>query len=165
VLRGYGFRGFQRVTDVFEVNVARMFTEALGPRGYKAEECGFVQMVAVNTDPAFDDALKGKGFARELLRWRMERHWEECRDLKTGTKGRLTPVILDTTTEQGVRSYERLGFEVVGRFVPETGTDKDGYKISKKLGKDERVRLSKEAKEHTVMKVMIKMPPDISLKP
>jgi hypothetical protein len=85
--------------------------------------------------------------------------------LKTGTKGRLTPVILDTTTEQGVRSYERLGFEVVGRFVPETGTDKDGYKISKKLGKDERVRLSKEAKEHTVMKVMIKMPPDISLKP
>lgn len=158
--RGYGIGGFQRVTDVFEENVNRMFKESLGPRGFKAEECGFVQMTAVNTDPEFDAVLKGKGFARQLLQWRIDRHWEECKDPKFGTNSKITPVILDTTTKQGINAYERLGFELINQYVPDTGTDKNGYRLKKDLSKDEKARLAAEAKEHCIMRIMIKMPPE-----
>lgn len=157
-LRAYGIGGFMRISDVFEANLHRMFKEVLEPRGSKFEECGFVQMVAMNTDPQFDDALKGRGYARQLLQWRVDRHWEECKDPKTGTSGKITPVILDTTTDQGINAYKKLGFEVVNHKALDTGTDKNGFTIAKSLPKEERDRLTAEAKKHCVSTVMIKMP-------
>lgn len=159
VVKSYGIAGFQRITDVFEANVQRMFKESLTPLGFKPEECGFVQMIAMNTDPNFDEVLVGKGYARQLLQWRMDKHWADCRDVKTGTGGKLTPVILDTTTDQGIKSYEKLGFKLVNSFKPDTGTDKDGYELRKDLSKEEKQRLVAEAKETCVSSIMIKMPP------
>jgi hypothetical protein len=98
-----------------------------------------------------------------LFQWRMERHWAECKDLKAGTGGKVTPVILDTTTDQGIRSYESLGFEVVNRHVLDTGTDADGFKLKKGLSKEERRRLAAEAREKCVMTIMFKMHPDTTL--
>ncbi|KIW04483.1 uncharacterized protein PV09_04242 [Verruconis gallopava] len=160
VLRGYGISGFRRITDVFEENVQRMFKESLAPLGFKPEECGFVQMIAVNTDPEFDAELKGKGFARQLLQWRIDHHWKECKNVKTGTGGKMTPVILDTTTEQGITAYKRLRFELVNQYIPNTGTDKNGYKLDKNLDPEEKRRLAEEAMENCVMSIMVKMPPE-----
>ena len=155
-LRAYGISGFMRVSDVYEAAVHRMFKEMLDPRGYRAEECGFVQMLAVNTDPAFDGALKGKGHARQLLQWRIDKHWKECSDLNGPTNGKVTPVILDTTTAQGIEAYKRLGFELISQQVIETGTDKDGFKFKRNLSKEEKDNLMAEARTHCVSSVMIK---------
>jgi hypothetical protein len=158
VLVGYGIGGFHRVTDIYEACIHKMFKKALDRRGSKFEECGFVQMLAMNTEPEYDHVLKGKGLARQLLQWRIDRHWEECKDPATGTGGKLTPVILDTTTDQGIEAYKKLGFELGEQYHFDTGTDKDGFKLAKDMSKEERARLAAEAKERCFTAVMLKMP-------
>jgi hypothetical protein len=161
-IRGYGISAFSRISDIYEGNVQRMFKESLVPRGFKPEECGFVQMTALNFDPELEAIVKGQGYARQLLQWRVEKHWEECKDLKSGTDGKMTPVILDTSTEQGVRAYRQLGFESVNQHILDTKVDKNGFKLSKGLSKQEKEEIAAEARKESILRVMIKMPPNAS---
>lgn len=63
-------------------------------------------------------------------------------------------MILDTTTEQGIRAYVRLGFEVLGERKVATGTDARG--IALKKGAEDDVK--QEAAKICVQRVMMKMP-------
>lgn len=139
----YGITGFYRITAVFETNVKSMFEKTLKdvrPSGYNEEECGFVQMIASNP------AHAGKGYASALLKHQMEEHFTQFPD---------KPVILDTTTKQGLNAYERLGFELLAQTPVDTGTDAGGIRL--KVNADESAR--KLAKETCVQRVMIKVPP------
>jgi GNAT superfamily N-acetyltransferase len=138
----YGLTGLYRVDMVFEANVKKMWEKTLpelSPKGLKEHECAFVQMLASN--PKF----AGKGYASALLKWGIEQHFLEFPD---------RPVILDTTTTQGIRAYERLGFKLLAETPVDTGTDKGGIKL--KNGASEEVR--KEAREICVQRVMAKLP-------
>lgn len=106
----YGIRGIYRVNFVYEANVELLFKTA----GIKSEECAFVQMIAVNPE----NILQRQGYARNLLQWQMERHWWQLPNI---------PVCLDTSTEQGVRAYEQLGFSKIGDMPVDTGTDTLGF--------------------------------------
>src|ERR1700759_5183011 len=98
-----------------------MFATATKQFGVKAEDCGFVQMVACNPQYA------GKGYASKLLARQIELHQAEFPGV---------PVVLDTTTQQGIRAYERLGFKLFGERKVATGTDKMGIKLKKGAGTD-----------------------------
>lgn len=139
----YGLTGVYRITSVFEAHVKSMFEKTLKdipPNGYKEEECGFVQMIAANP------AHAGKGYASALLKHQMGEHFNQFPD---------KPVILDTTTQQGLKTYVRLGFELLAETPVDTGTDAGGIRL--KATADEATR--KLAKETCIQRIMIKVPP------
>ena len=72
---------------------------------------------------ASNGAYRGKGLARELLRWKIER-----------TEG---DVVLDTSTTQGTRTYERMGFKVLGETEVETRCDALGIRLAKTKQREE----------------------------
>ena len=135
----YGPGGFYRIDQIFEANVKKMLADSLRPRGIKADECGFIQMLAAN--PRF----AGKGYASALLEWQMEQHFKQFPE---------HPVVLDTTTEQGIRTYTRLGYELLAEVLVNTGTDANGFKL--KPGASDEVK--SEAQRICVQRVMVKMP-------
>ncbi|QDS72787.1 hypothetical protein FKW77_005727 [Venturia effusa] len=137
---GYGLKSIYRVQAIFENNVEQMFNAHVKARsGFQPADCGFVQMLASN--PKF----VGRGYASALLDWKCEKHFEEFEGV---------PVILDTTTEQGIRAYFRLGFEVLEERPVATGTDARG--ITLKRDADESVK--EEAAKMCVQRVMMKIP-------
>ena len=135
----YGLGGFYRIDQVFEANVKNMLADSLGPRGIKADECGFVQMLAANPRYA------GKGNASALLKWQMEEHFKEYPE---------HPIVLDTTTEQGIRTYTKLGYELLVEIPVNTGTDAKGFKL--KPGSSDDVKSA--AERICVQRVMVRMP-------
>ena len=138
----YGFTGLNRIEYVYEENVRKMWARTLSslpPNGFRESECGFVQMLAAN--PKF----AGKGYASALLKHQMAEHFAEFPE---------RPVLLDTTTLQGIRAYERLGFRLLAETPVVTGTDKYGMKLKKPEGEEAR----KETREMCVQRVMVKMP-------
>lgn len=139
----YGPTGFYRIEAVFEANVKTMFAKTLKdvrPTGYKSEECAFVQMIAINPTHA------GKGLASALLKHQIDEHFAQFPD---------KPVILDTTTKQGLHTYDRLGFELLAQMPVDSGTDAGGIRL--KADADESVK--KLAKETCIQRIMIKVPP------
>ena len=100
----------------FERDLEALSASLLSPLGYKKDDCGFVLLIG--TDPQF----KGKGYAAQLLQWQIKRHRE-------GFPG--VPVVLDTTTDQAQKVYEKIGFRYLGKRRVETGTDSDGIKLAK----------------------------------
>jgi len=115
----YGVSCVYRVNFVFEANVDNMFTKA----GVDAENCGFVQMLAAN--PVF----KGNGSASRLLAWQLERHAVEYPGVD---------VVLDTTTESGLRAYTRLSFVQIASTSVNTGTDALGVLLAKDASEETR---------------------------
>jgi GNAT superfamily N-acetyltransferase len=105
----YGFTGIHRIDSIFEANIAKMFKAA------KVAEADhhFVQKLASNPE------YQGKRYASHLLRWKIE---------QLEGKG---SVVLDTTTAQGVRAYERMGFKLLGETEVQTGCDEHGIKLGK----------------------------------
>jgi GNAT superfamily N-acetyltransferase len=136
----YGFAGLSKVEFTYESNVHALFTETLAPRSLTEKSCGFVRMIAANPNFA------GKGYASRLLEWRMQKHFEE----HVGV-----PVLLDTSTAQGVRAYLRLGFELLGERSVDTGTNAGGFRLKG----DESEEVLEEARKTCVQRVMIKLPP------
>lgn len=139
----YGLTGAYRITSVFEAHVKSMFEKTLKdipPSGYQEEECGFVQMIAANP------AHAGKGYASALLKHQIDQHFVQFPD---------KPVILDTTTQQGLRAYLKLGFELLAETPVNTGTDAGGIRL--KANADEATR--RLAKETCIQRIMIKVPP------
>jgi GNAT superfamily N-acetyltransferase len=134
-----GISAFLRV-DKFEKGISSLLTSTLPPRGIKRENSAFVQMIASN--PIYS----GKGYASKLLEWQMKQHFEEFPD---------KPVLLDTTTKQAIRAYERLGWEMLAEKELETGTDKDGFWLRRGASQEEK----REAREVCLQRVMILMPP------
>ena len=134
-----GFKGFYRANFVFEANVEAMFATTDKQFGVNAKDCGFVQMVATNPPYA------GKGYASALLARQIGLHEAEFPSV---------PTILDTTTEQGIRAYERLGFKTFGEKKVNTGTDKEGIRLKKGASKE----VMDEAEKVCIQRVMIKIP-------
>lgn len=139
-LTGYGLRCIYRIQVIFEGNVEQMFDATVKTKsGFYPADCGFVQMVAIN--PKF----AGKGYASALLKWKCEQHFQEFKGV---------PVILDTTTEQGIRAYERLGFELLDERKVITGTDANGFPLKE----DAEESVKEEAARICIQRVMIKIP-------
>jgi GNAT superfamily N-acetyltransferase len=139
-LRGYGLRCIYRIQVIFEGNVEQMFNATVKPKsGFHPADCGFVQMVAINPKYA------GKGYASALLKWKCEQHFQEFKRV---------PVILDTTTEQGIRAYKRLGFDLLDERKVATGTDAGGFPLKK----DAEENVKEEAARICIQRVMIKIP-------
>ena len=138
----YGITGFYRIQLVFEANVKSMFARSLSDlpsRGFREEDCGFVQMLASNPSYA------GKGYASTLLKYQMERHFEQHPS---------QPVILDTTTMQGIKAYEKLDFRLLAQTAVQTNTDARGIRL--KTDQDEKVR--EDGRKTCIQRVMVKMP-------
>lgn len=136
----YGLKSIYRLQAIFENNVNQMFSlHVKAKSGFQPADCGFVQMLAIN--PKF----AGKGYASALLKWRCEQHFQDFKDI---------PVILDTTTEQGIRAYVRLGFELLDERKVETGTDSSGIALKK----DAESSVKEEAAKICIQRVMMKMP-------
>ena len=135
----YGFGAFHRIDDIFEANIKKMFGETLGPRGINDHNCGFMQMIASN------QAYAGKGYASALLKWQIEQHFKDF-------PGK--PVVLDTTTEQGIRAYQRLGFELLAERPVDTGTDGGGFLLKKDANEATR----EAGRKMCVQRVMIRIP-------
>ncbi|OCT49792.1 hypothetical protein CLCR_07390 [Cladophialophora carrionii] len=138
----YGLTGFYRIDLVFEENIAKMWARTLPdlpPQGFKESDCGFVQMIARNPKYA------RKGYASGLLKYQMDQHFAEFPD---------RPVLLDTTTLEGIRAYERLGFKLLAETPVDTGTDAGGMKLTK----DASEEVKKEAQEICVQRVMARLP-------
>jgi ribosomal protein S18 acetylase RimI-like enzyme len=93
---------------------------------------------------AINPKYAGKGYASALLAHQIGEHFKAFPS---------KPVILDTSTEQGVRVYERLGFQLLEERPVATRTDSRGISPSK----DKALAL-KEAKTVCVQRVMIKAP-------
>lgn len=129
----YGLAGIHRVNFVFEGNVDKMFAQA----GVRAEEYGFVQMLAANP------THQGNGSASRLLAWQMARHHAEHADVG---------VVLDTTTEAGVRAYKRLGFEEIGSMPVRAGTDSMGFLLRADATEEAKI----VAEKGCVQRVMIR---------
>ncbi|KAE9968113.1 hypothetical protein EG328_007783 [Venturia inaequalis] len=141
-LANYGLTSIYRLQAIFESNVDQMFaTHVQAKSGFLPADCGFVQMLAIN--PKF----AGRGYASALLGWKCARHFEEFGGV---------PVILDTTTEAGVRAYLRLGFEVLEERMVHTGTDAGGILLKGDAGGG----VKEEAARVCVQRVMMKMPDD-----
>jgi GNAT superfamily N-acetyltransferase len=138
-LKSYGLNSLWRILGVFEANVEKMLNAQVKPRGFQPSECGFVQMLASNPKYA------GKGYASALLKWQLQRHFEEFEGV---------PVILDTSTEQGVRAYLKLGFELLDQRKVATGTDARGIALKR----DTEDSVKEEATKVCAQRVMIKMP-------
>lgn len=132
----YGAAGIYRLNFTFEGNIAKLFKQA----NVDDAACGFVQMLASNPKCA------GRRASSRLLEWQMARHWERLPSV---------PIVLDTTTEQAIRAYEKLGFDILGSIPVRSGTDKDGFKLA--AGATEEVRT--EAKQVTIQRIMLAKPP------
>lgn len=100
---------------MFEGNVADLFKQA------GIDELGYHFVSMLGTNPEY----KGNGFGRTLLAWQIK-EWRA-----QTSPGRGLGVVLDTTTERAIKIYQGLGFAVMGERHVETGTDKDGIKLSK----------------------------------
>lgn len=143
----YGVTGFHRIDVVYEANVKSMFAKtlkAVPPNGYREHDCGFVQMVAINPSHA------GKGYAATLLKYQIDRHFQEYPD---------RPVVLDTTTTNAIKVYEKLGFRLLAETPVDTGTDAGGFPLSPNA--DEATK--KLARETCVQRVMLLLPPERAL--
>lgn len=105
----YGLGGIYRIEGVFEANIAKMFKAV----GVVESDHDFVQMLASNPE------YQGKRYASQLLRWKIET-----------LEGRGS-VVLDTTTTQGLKAYERMGFELLGEMEVQTGCDDLGIRLGK----------------------------------
>jgi GNAT superfamily N-acetyltransferase len=145
----YGLRGLHRIDTVFEGNIKKMFSETLPKENsqlgrsasIKEVDCAFVQMLASN------QAFAGKRYGSALFAHQLEQHFKEFPD---------RPVLLDTTTDQGIRAYEKLGFRILARTPVDTGTDESGFKLRKNATDEVR----KKGRETCVQSVMIKLPPE-----
>lgn len=140
----YGLTGVYRIELVFEKNIHNMWAKTLPnlpPHGFKEQDCGFVQMIASNPKCA------GKRYASELLEHQCRKHFAEYPD---------RPVILDTTTMQGVRAYERLGFKLLAEVPTNAGTDAKGIRLRSNASE----QVKKEATETCIQRVMAKLPGD-----
>ncbi|KIW18823.1 hypothetical protein PV08_03112 [Exophiala spinifera] len=138
----YGLRGLHRIDSVFEANIHSMFSKTLPdlpPKGFEEKECGFVQMIARN--PRYT----GKGYASQLLQYQLEQHFAKHPDV---------PVILDTTTKDAIRAYERLGFKLLAEKPLDTGTDETGILLKGAVEDQTRQRI----REHCVQRIMVKLP-------
>ncbi|KIW88169.1 uncharacterized protein Z519_11280 [Cladophialophora bantiana CBS 173.52] len=138
----YGLTGFYRIQLVFEENIHKMWTRTLPdlpPHGFKEDECGFVQMIASNPKYA------GKRYASALLNYKIEQHFAEFPD---------RPVILDTTTTQGIRAYEKLGFKLLAEVPVDSGTDAQGMKLKSNASGE----IKTEARETCIQRVMARLP-------
>ncbi|KAJ8101761.1 hypothetical protein POJ06DRAFT_70449 [Lipomyces tetrasporus] len=100
----------------FERDLEVLSMSLLSPLGYKKDGCSFVLLIA--TDPEFS----GNGYGAQLLQWQIERHRREFPGV---------PVVLDTTTAQAQRVYEKLGFRYLESRTVQTGTDSNGIKLAK----------------------------------
>jgi len=98
----------------FERDLETLNLSVLSPLGYKREGCGFVFMLAANPE------YRGKSYAALLLQREIQVHREHFPGV---------PVVLDTTTDQALRVYERLGFRELGRRRIEAVTDAEGIKV------------------------------------
>lgn len=138
----YGLTGMYRIQMVFEENVHSMFAKTLPevlPSGLKDSDCAFIQMIASNPKYA------GKRYASGLFKYQMEQHFAQYPD---------RPVILDTTTTQGIRAYERLGFKLLAEVPVETGTDAQGIRLKS----DASEEIKRQAKETCIQRVLVKLP-------
>ncbi|KIX07326.1 uncharacterized protein Z518_01979 [Rhinocladiella mackenziei CBS 650.93] len=138
----YGPTGLYRIEMVFESNIQSMWAKTLPdlpPNGWKEQDCGFVQMLASNPKYA------GKRFASALLKDQIEQHFAQYPD---------RPVILDTTTLQGIRAYEKLGFKLLSETPVNTKTDAKGIRL--KADASEEVK--RQARETCIQRVMVKLP-------
>ncbi|KAL6252667.1 hypothetical protein RBB50_000386 [Rhinocladiella similis] len=138
----YGLGGLHRIDSVFESNVHSMFSKTLPdlpPRGFKDKECGFLQMIASNPRYA------GKGYASKLLKYQMAQHFVKHPDV---------PVILDTTTTQGIRAYERLGFKLLAEKPLDTGTDERGIRLKGPVDDQTRQMI----RDTCIQRVLVKLP-------
>lgn len=111
----YGALSIYRVDFVDEANVSHMFAAA----GIDGAACAYVRMIAANPE------CRGQGGASQLHEWQMRRHQDTFHHV---------PIVLDTSTSQGVKAYQRLGFELVGSTAVETGTDSRGTRLHTDAG-------------------------------
>lgn len=109
----YGFKAIWNLGN-FERDLEALNISVLSPLGYKKQACGFPFLIAA--DPTF----RGKGYGAKLLDRQIEKHKLEFPYI---------PVVLDTTTDQAQRFYERIGFRLLGTAAVETGTDHEGIKV------------------------------------
>jgi GNAT superfamily N-acetyltransferase len=143
----YGLTGVYRIEVTFEGKANDMFAEALPnlpPKGFKQEECGYVQMLASNPKYA------GKRYASQLLRHQLHQvHFAQYPD---------RPVILDTSTAQAVRAYEGLGFTLLGQRSVPTDSDERGIRLpaggAAALSEEARQRI----KETCIIRAMARLP-------
>ena len=144
----FGLRGFLRIVLTFEGNVERMIGKALKERGIAdGKQVNLLFTQGCVRDPEWKG---GKGPARILFDWAVRRWWQRQRE-----EGKvLTPVWLDTTTDEGVRAYEEIGFEVVGECM--TAVDTDGTGIQLKSDADEKVK--EEGRKAAKQRVMLRLP-------
>lgn len=145
-IRDYGLMSFYRVLSVFEGNIEKMHKQA----GIDSASCGFVQMLASN------DAYRGKGYASQLLAWQIDQYQQAHSKEVLGCGDRLSSgnVVLDTTTDQGIRAYERLGFDLIGQRRVKTSTDSSGVNLRNQ--DCDFVNRREQAKRVCVQSVMIK---------
>ncbi|KAL2414685.1 hypothetical protein ABEF95_001221 [Exophiala dermatitidis] len=139
----YGPSGFWRIEMIYEANVFSMFRKTLPdlpPSGFKEPQCGFIQMLATNSK------YLGNGYASLVLKHRMDQHFVEFPD---------RPVILDTTTEQAIRAYTKLGYKILAQMPVDTGTDELGIWLSKSASEE----VKRRGRETCIQTVMVKMPP------
>ena len=139
-----------RVVYTFEGNVERMIAEGLKNLGV---EDGKQERLIMCNGCVRNPEWEGRGPARKLLDWTIRRRWESQR-ARDGGKGEMVPVWLDTTTDDGVRAYEGIGFRVVGECMVETGTDKNGIRLGKNVAENEREEGRRVAKQ----RVMVRLP-------
>ncbi|EXJ90071.1 hypothetical protein A1O3_03139 [Capronia epimyces CBS 606.96] len=136
----YGLGGLYRIEMVSEANVRSMFARTLKDAcGFADRDCGFVRMVASNPKYA------GQGYGSKLLQHQIERHFARFAH---------TPVILDTSTSQAVRAYQRLGFTLLAEVPVDTGTDARGIPLTKSASEEVR----RQARETCVERVMVRLP-------
>ena len=141
-----------RVLYTFEGNVERMIAKGLKDLGIAdGREDRLLMCHGCVRNPEWE----GRGPARRLLDWTIRRRWEEQR-ARDGGKGKMIPVWLDTTVDDGVRAYEEIGFKVVGECMIETGTDKFGIALREDASETEREEGRKVAKQS----VMVRLPPE-----
>lgn len=117
ILRLGRFRGTFRFLS-FESSLSRLYGRCLRPLGYNGRHEGaFVQILGTDSKHA------GKGLAKGLLQWQIEKHRQ-----KGVAAGRITPVFLDTAGDYQQTVYERLGFQILGRQRVPANVDAQGLK-------------------------------------
>ena len=96
-------------------------------------------MIASNPEYA------GKGYASKFLKYQMDQHFAQHPD---------KPVILDATTQQGIRAYEKLGFKLLAETPVTTDTDENGFRLKNPVTEEVRQR----SKDTCIQRVMAKLP-------
>ena len=141
-----------RILYTFEGNVERMITKGLEDLGVaEGREERLLMCHGCVRNPEWE----GRAPARRLLDWTLRRRWEEQK-ARNGRQGKMIPIWLDTTTDEGVRAYEQIGFKVIGECMVDTGTDEKGITLRKDATEKEREEGRKVAKQ----RVMVRLPPE-----